>query len=158
MTCVWNFCDFVNSITFPECGLCRSRRPCGLRRRSVAPWLLGSRVRNPLRAWFFVCCVCCVLCRLRPMRRADYSFRGVPPGVSACELETSKRRRPRPDLGCCATDERSVTCSASSSFLASSATDCNILHKPTVKFRDIRVFVPHRLSTQDTAKFTTWDL
>jgi hypothetical protein len=146
MTCVLNFRDFVTLLTFPECGLCRSQWPCGLRRRSAAPRWLGSRVRNPLRTWVFVC-VCCVLCGLRPMRRADHSFRGVLPGVSVCETETSKTRRPRPDLGCCATDERSVTCRASPNFLASSATVYNILHTPAVKFREIRVFVPKRLST-----------
>ena len=78
--------------------------------------------------------------------------------VSVCDIETSKTRRPRPDLGCCATDERSVTCRAPPSFLASSATVYNILHIPAVKFREIHVFVPQRLSTQDIAKFTTSDL
>jgi hypothetical protein len=38
----------------------RSEWPRGLR-RSAAAWLLGSRVRIPLGAWMFVCCV--VLCR-----------------------------------------------------------------------------------------------
>jgi hypothetical protein len=41
------------------------------------------------------------------MRLADHSFRGVLPGVCVClivcDLETSKMRRPRPDLGCSAT-------------------------------------------------------
>jgi hypothetical protein len=32
---------------------CRSRCPRGLRRRSSAAWLLGSRVRIPLRTWMF---------------------------------------------------------------------------------------------------------
>jgi hypothetical protein len=32
----------------------RSQWPRGLRRRSAAAWLLGSRVPNPLRAWMFV--------------------------------------------------------------------------------------------------------
>jgi hypothetical protein len=41
--------------------LCRSQWPRGLRHRSAAAWLLGSRVRIPLRAWMFVSCV--VLCR-----------------------------------------------------------------------------------------------
>jgi len=31
--------------------------PCGLRRRSVSAWLLGSRVRIPLGSWTFVSCV-----------------------------------------------------------------------------------------------------
>jgi hypothetical protein len=158
MTCILNFHDFAASITFPECGLCRSRWPCGLRRRSAAPWLLGSRARNPLRAWMFVCCVvCCVRCGQCDglITRSEASCQVC---VSVCELETSKTRRPRPNLGCFATEERSVTCRASPNFLASSATDCNILHIPAVKFREIHVFVPQRLSTQDTANFTTSDL
>jgi hypothetical protein len=32
--------------------------PRGLRRRSAAERLLGSRVRIPPRAWMFVCCEC----------------------------------------------------------------------------------------------------
>jgi hypothetical protein len=32
-----------------------------LRRRSAAAWLLGSRVRIPLRAWMFVSCLYVVL-------------------------------------------------------------------------------------------------
>jgi hypothetical protein len=37
----------------------------GLRRRSAAAWFLESRIRIPLEAWMFVCCVICcvVLCR-----------------------------------------------------------------------------------------------
>jgi len=34
-----------------------------LTRRSAAAWLLGSRVRIPLRIWIFIFCVCCVLYR-----------------------------------------------------------------------------------------------
>jgi hypothetical protein len=37
--------------------VCRSRWPRGLRRRSAAALLLGSRVWIPLRAWVFVSCV-----------------------------------------------------------------------------------------------------
>jgi hypothetical protein len=50
---------------------CRSKWPRGLRRRSAAAWLLGSRVRILLKAWMFVSClfVCC------------YSSRGVLPCV-----------------------------------------------------------------------------
>jgi hypothetical protein len=40
---------------------CRSQRPCGLRRGSVAARLLGLRVRIPPGAWKSVCCECCVL-------------------------------------------------------------------------------------------------
>ena len=42
------------------------------------------------------------------MRRADHSIRGVLLGVCLieCVLETSTMRRPRPDLGCCATEKK----------------------------------------------------
>jgi hypothetical protein len=39
----------------------RSRWPRGLRRRSAAAWLLGSRVRIPMRTWMFVSCLYVVL-------------------------------------------------------------------------------------------------
>jgi hypothetical protein len=52
-----------------------------LRCRSVAARLLGPRVWIPLRVWMFVCCV---LCRSHSLRRADHSFRGIPPGVCVC--------------------------------------------------------------------------
>jgi hypothetical protein len=39
----------------------RSQRPLGVRRRSAAASLLGSRVRIPLRAWMFVSCLYVVL-------------------------------------------------------------------------------------------------
>ena len=41
--------------------LCRSQRPRGLTRRSVAARLLRSWVRIPPGAWIFICCECCVL-------------------------------------------------------------------------------------------------
>jgi hypothetical protein len=87
----------------------RSRWPCGLRRRSAAAWLLGSRLRSSLRAWMFFSCVCCMLCRLRPLGWADRSFRGVLPNVCISNgvwSETSKIRRPRPELGCCVTEKK----------------------------------------------------
>jgi hypothetical protein len=34
----------------------------GLRSRSAAVWLLGSRVRIPLGEWMFVCCVSMLCC------------------------------------------------------------------------------------------------
>jgi hypothetical protein len=56
----------LNSI-FPQSELWmihrRSCWPRGLRRRSAAVRLLGSRVQIQLRAWMFVSCVCCVLCK-----------------------------------------------------------------------------------------------
>jgi hypothetical protein len=42
--------------------LSRSQWPRGLRGRSAAAWLLGSRVRIPLGAWTFVCCVYVLCC------------------------------------------------------------------------------------------------
>jgi len=57
------------------------------------------------------------------------------PVCGVCEIGTSKTRRPRPNLGCFATEERSVTCRASPNFLISSVTDCNILCIPAVKSR-----------------------
>jgi hypothetical protein len=51
------------------------------------------------------------LCVVRQgsLRRTDHSSRGVLP-MSECDLETSKRRRPRPDLGCCATGKKTIIC------------------------------------------------
>ena len=37
--------------------------PIPVRRGSTAACLLGLRVRNPPRAWLFVCCECCVFVR-----------------------------------------------------------------------------------------------
>jgi hypothetical protein len=56
-------CDLPSGDVFIVCNEMygRSRWPRGLRRRSAAAWLLGSRARIPLGAWMFVCCV--VLCR-----------------------------------------------------------------------------------------------
>jgi hypothetical protein len=39
----------------------RSRWPCGVRRRSAAARLLGSRFPVPLGAWMFVVFICCVV-------------------------------------------------------------------------------------------------
>jgi hypothetical protein len=38
----------------------QSRWSYRLTHRSEAAWLLGSRVRIPLKVWIFVSCVCCV--------------------------------------------------------------------------------------------------
>jgi len=44
----------------------------------------------------------------RSLRRADHSFRGVLPAVFVCvDLETSTVRRPRPEMGCGATERKS---------------------------------------------------
>jgi hypothetical protein len=73
---------------------CRFQWPRGLRRRSAAAWLLGSRVRMPLGAWMFVCCV--VLCRQRGLcdgliTRPEESYR-----VSMCVCVIKKPRKGRP--------------------------------------------------------------
>jgi hypothetical protein len=47
----------------------------------------------------------CLLCVVRPLRRADHSVRGV---LIVCDLETSKMKRPRPELGCRATENKAV--------------------------------------------------
>ena len=62
----------------------RSRWPCNLRRSSAPSWLLGSRVRIPLRLWMFIPCVSCRLCRQRSLWRADHSFREILPCVCVC--------------------------------------------------------------------------
>jgi len=62
---------------------CRSRWPCGLRCRSEAISLLGSRIRILLRAYMSIPFVC-VLCRYLPLRRADHSFRGILPCGCEC--------------------------------------------------------------------------
>jgi hypothetical protein len=49
-------------IDHPNNYSCRSRWPRGLRRRSAAAWLPGSRVRIPLRSWMFVSCVYMLCC------------------------------------------------------------------------------------------------
>jgi hypothetical protein len=54
---------------------CRSCWPSGLRRGSVADWVLGLRVRIPPGAWMSV--VECVLSDKRSVRRADHPSRGV---------------------------------------------------------------------------------
>jgi hypothetical protein len=48
---------------------------------------MGSRVRIPLGAWMFVCCV--VQCR------ADHSSRGVLPCVCMCVIKKTRKERPK---------------------------------------------------------------
>ena len=77
--------------------------PCGLKRKSATDWVLGWRVRTPLRAWLYVSCVGCVLCRERPLRRADHPVRRVLSVVFVSngvrDLETSRMRWPLSNLG-----------------------------------------------------------
>jgi hypothetical protein len=51
-------CTCLNLFNFCNCFHCRPLWPRGLRRRSAAVWLLGSRVRISLKAWMLVYCVC----------------------------------------------------------------------------------------------------
>jgi hypothetical protein len=52
----------LNDITRLYIPESRSQWPRGLRHRSAAAWLLGSRVRIPLRAGMFVSCVYMLCC------------------------------------------------------------------------------------------------
>jgi hypothetical protein len=86
--------------------------PRGLRRGSAAARLLGLRARTSHR-WhgcLSLVSVCVLsgggLCR-GLITRPEGSCRMC--SVSQCDLETSKRRRPRPDLGCCATGKKNST-------------------------------------------------
>ena len=87
---------------------CRSQWPRGLRRRSAAARLLRSWVRIPPGAWMFVCCECCVLSGRglcdELITRPEESYRLW--CVVACDLETSRMRRPWPALGRSATAKK----------------------------------------------------
>jgi hypothetical protein len=71
---------------------CRSQWPRGLK-RSAAAWLLGSRVRIPLRSWMFVSCVYVLLsCVGRGLcdgliTRPEESYR-----VSDCVIKKPQKR------------------------------------------------------------------
>jgi hypothetical protein len=68
-----------------------SRCPWRLRRRLAAAWLLGSRVRIPLRAWIFHYCVFVCWVGSGICDGLVTCSRGNLPcvNVSACDLETS---------------------------------------------------------------------
>jgi hypothetical protein len=84
-------------------GTCRFRLPCGLRRNFAAAWSVGSRVRVPLSAWMFACCVCCVLygcwsiVQRTPTKCACVCV-CVCVCLIVCDLETLKRGNPGPIL------------------------------------------------------------
>jgi len=82
----------------------RSQWPRGLRRRSAAASLLRSWVRILSEAWMFVCCECCVsgrgLCDELITRPEEFYRLWC---VVVCDLETSRMRRPWPELGRSAT-------------------------------------------------------
>ena len=86
----------------------RSQWPRCLRPRSAAARLLRSWVRIPPVAWMFICCDCCVLwgkglCD-ELITRPEESYRLW--CVVVCDLETSRMRRPWPELGRSATAKR----------------------------------------------------
>ena len=87
----------------------RSQWPSGLRRGSAADRLLELRVRIPPGVWMSVCCECCVLsgrglCDV-PIPCPEEAYRLW--CVVVCDLETSRMRRPWPELGCCAREKKS---------------------------------------------------
>ena len=77
----------------------------------VAARLLRSWVRIPPGAWMFVCCECCVLSGRglcdELITRSEESYRLW--CAVACDLETSRMRRPWPALGRSATEKKIVS-------------------------------------------------
>ena len=90
-----------NSDTF------RCRWPSGLRRRSAAARLRGSRVRIPLSAWMSVSCVCCVSIGLcdRLITRPEESYL-LSVSVSVCDPAASTVMRSKPQFDCCGTEDK----------------------------------------------------
>jgi hypothetical protein len=98
--------EFYPKIILCLNSLCRSQLPSCLRRSSAVVCFLGSRVRIPPRACISVLFDCCVLSGIlcdRPIPLSKVSYRLW--CVIACDLETSRMRRPWPALGCCARQE-----------------------------------------------------
>jgi hypothetical protein len=99
----------------------RSQWPCGIRRGHKPAWLLGFRLRNPMTAWMFVCCarvcvcVCVCLCLCFVLVAASATswslVQSSPIGrecLIVCDLDTSTKRWPKPELGCRATGGKEV--------------------------------------------------
>jgi hypothetical protein len=101
ITAIGNVFEFCHGV-LPNC---RSQWPCGLKRGSAAPRLLGLRVRIPPGVWSSVCCECCVLSGrglcVGLITRPAESYRLW--CVSECDCEASIMRRPWPTGGCLAT-------------------------------------------------------
>ena len=77
---------------------CRSKRPRGLRRRSVAARLLRLWVRITTGAWMsFVSVVCCQV-EVSATGWSEESYRLW--CVVVCDIETSEMRRPWPTRRC----------------------------------------------------------
>ena len=82
----------------------------GLRRSSAAAWLLGSGVRIPLRSCMLVCCVCCVGSGLfyELITRSWESYRVYIYLILWHIVTSQKKKKPRPELDCVATEKRDV--------------------------------------------------
>jgi len=100
-----SLCSWTIKLTFPiyVFMVCfQSRWPNDLRRTSEAVWLLGLRVRIPLKSWMFVCFVCFVLCCVgnglcdELITRSEGSTELGCVCLNVCYLETSTMNRPRP--------------------------------------------------------------
>jgi hypothetical protein len=78
----------------------RSQWQRGLRCRSAVARLLRSWVRIPPAAWMFVCCEYCVLSEFSATGRSPVQRSATECGVSVCDRESSRMRRPWPTLGC----------------------------------------------------------
>jgi hypothetical protein len=77
----------------------RSQWPCGLRTRSEATWLLGSRFRIPLMSWMFVSCACMFCCSVQVEASVtDWSLvqRSLTVCLYVCDQETPKREAKGP--------------------------------------------------------------
>jgi hypothetical protein len=87
--------------------MCRSQWPRGLKHRSTTARLLRLWVYIPPGSWMIVCCECCVLSGRslcdELITRPEESYRLW--CVVVCDLETSRMRRPWPELGCSATKQ-----------------------------------------------------
>jgi hypothetical protein len=85
----------------------QSRRPRGLWRKPVASWLLGQRVRIPLKSRMLVSCVFCQcsgLCDGLITPSGDcYRFFVC---LIFCDFETSKMGRSTIELGCRVTEKK----------------------------------------------------
>jgi hypothetical protein len=94
--------------------------PCGLKRRSAAARLLGLWVRISPGAWRSLSCEYCVLSGWG-LCDGLITPQSSPTGcvcLVVCDLETSKKRRPRPYLGCWATKRNPSECQVNSLWAA----------------------------------------
>jgi hypothetical protein len=75
-------------------------------------WLAGIVGPNAARAWMYLSCECCVLSGRglcdELITRSEESYR-LCVRLVVCDIETSRKRRASPELGCCATGNERVT-------------------------------------------------